>query len=72
MDLLIGVIIQIESSQTLHREKGKQVSDETSSSAALNSKTPYEPRAPLPEHLKAPSQFRKQGEKIQEMMEVFE
>jgi uncharacterized coiled-coil protein SlyX len=61
----------IEASQTLQREKGKQVINDTSSSATPNSETPYEPRAPFPKRLKAPSHFGKQGEKIQAMMEVF-
>jgi hypothetical protein len=62
---------QTEASQTLQREKGKQVSNETSSSTTSNSETPYEPRAPFLERLKAPFHFGKQGEKIQEMMKVF-
>jgi hypothetical protein len=61
----------IEASQTLQREKGKQVINDTSSSATSNSETPYEPRAPFPERLKAPSHFGKHGEKIKAMMEVF-
>jgi hypothetical protein len=32
---------------------------------------PYEPQVLFLEHLKAPSHFRKQGEKIQDMMETF-
>jgi cobalamin biosynthesis Co2+ chelatase CbiK len=60
-----------ETSQTLQREKGKQVINDTSSSATPNSETPYEPRALFPKRLKAPSHFEKQGEKIQAMMEVF-
>jgi hypothetical protein len=40
-------------------------------SADPSSETPYVPRAPFPEWLKAPSHFRKQEEKIQAMMEVF-
>jgi hypothetical protein len=62
---------QTTASQTLQKEKGKQVSNETSSSATPNLETLYEPRAPFPKLLKAPSHFGKQGEKIQEMMEVF-
>ena len=60
-----------ETSQTLQREKGKQVINDTSLSATPNSKTPYEPWAPFPKRLKAPSHFGKQWEKIQAMMEVF-
>jgi hypothetical protein len=62
---------QIEAPQNLHQDKGKQVSTETSSSSAPNNEVPYKPRAPFPERLKAPSHFGKQGEKIQEMMEIF-
>jgi uncharacterized coiled-coil protein SlyX len=61
----------IEVSETPQRDKGKQVIKDTSSSADPSSKTPYVPRAPFPEHLKAPSHFGKQGEKIQDMMETF-
>jgi hypothetical protein len=60
-----------EASQTLQREKGKQVINNASTSATPNSETPYEPRAPFSEWLMAPSHFGKQGEKIQAMMEVF-
>ena len=60
-----------EISETLQRDKGKQVINDTSSSADPNSKAPYVPRAPFPEWLKVPSHFGKQGEKIQAMMEVF-
>jgi hypothetical protein len=60
-----------EASQTLQREKGKQVINDASASASPNSKIPYEPRAPFLERLKAPSHFEKQGEKIQAMIEVF-
>jgi hypothetical protein len=60
-----------EASETLQREKGKQVINDTSSSADPSSETPYEHRAPFPERLKAPSHFGKQGEKIQAMMEMF-
>jgi hypothetical protein len=60
-----------EASQTLQREKGKQVINDASASASPNSKIPYEPRAPFLECLKAPSHFEKQGEKIQAMIEVF-
>jgi uncharacterized coiled-coil protein SlyX len=57
--------------ETLQKDKGKQVINETSTSADPSSKTPYVPRAPFPKWLKAPSHFGKQGEKIQAMMEVF-
>jgi hypothetical protein len=60
-----------EASQTLQREKGKQVINDTSSSATPNSETPYEPRALFLKRLQAPSHFEKQREKIQAMMEVF-
>jgi hypothetical protein len=62
---------QTEASQTLQREKGKQVGNEASSSAAFILETPYESRAPFLECLNASSHFGKQGEKIQEMMGVF-
>jgi hypothetical protein len=58
-------------SETLQNDKGKQVITETSTSADPNSETPYVPRAPFLEQLKAPSHFGKQGEKIQAMMEAF-
>jgi hypothetical protein len=57
--------------ETLQNDKGKQVITETSTSADPSLETPYVPRAPFPEWLKAPSYFGKQGEKIQAMMEVF-
>jgi hypothetical protein len=57
--------------ETLQKDKGKQVINETSTSADPSSKTPYVPRAPFLELLKAPSHFGKQGEKIKTMMEVF-
>jgi hypothetical protein len=57
--------------ETLQNDKGKQVITETSTSADPSLETPYVPRAPFPEWLKAPSHFGKQGEKIQAMMEVF-
>jgi uncharacterized coiled-coil protein SlyX len=60
-----------EVSETLQRDKGKQVIKDTSSSADPNLETQYVPRAPFPERLKAPSHFGKQGEKIQDMMETF-
>jgi hypothetical protein len=62
---------QLEAPQTMHRDKGKQVSIETSASSAPTSEIPYEPKAPFPERLKAPSHFGRQGEKIQDMMETF-
>jgi hypothetical protein len=58
-------------SETLQRDKGKQVINDTSSSANPNSETPYVPRALFPERLKIRSHFGKQREKIQAMMEVF-
>jgi hypothetical protein len=60
-----------EVSETLQRDKGKQVIKDTSSSADPSLETPYVPRAPFSERLKAPSHFGKQGEKIQDMMETF-
>jgi hypothetical protein len=60
-----------EVSETLQRDKGQQVINDTSSLADPSSETPYVPRALFPEWLKAPSRFGKQGEKIQAMMEVF-
>jgi uncharacterized coiled-coil protein SlyX len=60
-----------EVSETLQRDKGKQVIKDTSSSASPSLETPYVPRAPFPKRLKAPSHFGKQGEKIQDMMETF-
>jgi hypothetical protein len=57
--------------ETLQNDKGKQVITETSTSADPSLETPYVPRAPFPEWLKAPSHFGNQGEKIQVMMEVF-
>jgi hypothetical protein len=59
-----------EVSETLQRDKGKQVIKDTSS-VDPSLETPYVPRAPFPERLKAPSHFGKQGEKIQDMMETF-
>jgi hypothetical protein len=55
--------------KTLQKDKGKQVINDTS--ADPSSEAPYVPQAPFLERLKAPSHFGKQGEKIQEMMEVF-
>jgi hypothetical protein len=55
--------------ETLQKDEGKQVINDTSTDPS--SETPYVPKAPFPEWLKAPSHFGKQGEKIQAMMEVF-
>jgi hypothetical protein len=55
----------------MHQDRGKQVSIEASTPSAPTSEIPYEPKAPFPERLKAPSHFGKQGEKIQDMMETF-
>jgi hypothetical protein len=63
--------VHTEISETWQNDKGKQVLTETSTSVDPSSKTPYVPRAPFPEQLKAPSHFGKQEEKIQAMMEVF-
>ncbi|XP_062164944.1 uncharacterized protein LOC133871523 [Alnus glutinosa] len=57
--------------QNLQKDTGKQVNTKASSSSAPTLEIPYEPRVPSPKHLKAPSHFGKQGEKIQDMMEVF-
>jgi hypothetical protein len=57
--------------QNLHREKGKEVSTEASSSSTPIFKMPYEPRIPYPKCLNTSSHFRKQGEKIQDVKEVF-
>ncbi len=62
---------QTEIPQNLQKDKGKQVNIEASSSSAPTLEIPYEPQVPFPERLKAPSHFGKQGEKIQDMMEVF-
>jgi hypothetical protein len=62
---------QLATPQNLQEEKGKQEKTEASSSSAPTPEMPYEPRAPFPERLKAPSHFGKQWEKIQDMMEVF-
>jgi hypothetical protein len=61
---------QTEIPQNLQKDTGKQVNTEASSSTPTP-EIPYEPRVPFPERLKAPSHFGKQGEKIQDMMEVF-
>jgi hypothetical protein len=60
-----------EVSETLQRDTGKQVINDTSSSAGPRSEEPYMPKAPFLERLKAPSHFRRQGEKIQDMMKTF-
>jgi len=62
---------QTEIPQNLQKDKGKQVNIEASSSSAPTLEIPYEPQVPFPERLKEPSHFGKQGEKIQDMMEVF-
>jgi hypothetical protein len=62
---------QTEIPQNLQKDKGREVNIEAFSSSALTLKMPYEPRVPFSERLKAPSHFEKQGEKIQDMMEVF-
>jgi hypothetical protein len=62
---------QTEIPQNLQKDKGKQVNIEASSSSAPTLEIPYKPQVPLPKRLKAPSHFGKQGEKIQDMMEVF-
>jgi uncharacterized coiled-coil protein SlyX len=46
--------------ETLQRDKGKQVINDTSSSANPSSEAPYVPRAPFQERLKAPFHFEKQ------------
>jgi hypothetical protein len=63
---------QTETPQNLQKEKSKQVTTKASSSSTSTPEIPYEPWAPFPECLKAPSHFRKQGEKIQDMIEVFQ
>ena len=62
---------QTEALETMQRDNGKQVINDTFSSADPSLEAPYVPQAPFPERLKAPSHFGKQGEKIQAMMEVF-
>jgi hypothetical protein len=62
---------QLKAPQIMHQERGKQVSIEASTPSTLILEIPYVPKAPFPEHLKAPSHFGKQGEKIQDMMETF-
>jgi uncharacterized coiled-coil protein SlyX len=61
---------QLETTQTKHQDKGKQVINDTSSYDPILEK-PYVPKAPYPERLKASSHFGKQEEKIQDMMETF-
>jgi hypothetical protein len=51
---------QTEAPQNIHQDKGKQVSTKASSSAAPTLELPYKPRVPFPEHLMAPSHFKKQ------------
>jgi hypothetical protein len=62
---------QLEAPQTMHQDKGKQVSIEAFTPSTPTLEIPYKPKAPFPERLKAPSHFGKQGEKIQDMMETF-
>jgi uncharacterized protein YukE len=62
---------QLGAPQTMHQDRGKQVSVEASTPYAPTSEILYEPKVPFPELLKAPSHFGKQGEKIQNMMETF-
>jgi hypothetical protein len=62
---------QTRAPQNLQSEKGKQASTKASSSSAPTLEIPYEPRVPFPECLKARSHFGKQGENIQDMMEIF-
>jgi hypothetical protein len=62
---------QTEIPQNLQKDKGKRVNTGASSSSAPTLEIPYEPQVPFPESLKAPSHFRKQEEKIQDMIEVF-
>jgi hypothetical protein len=54
-----------------HLANDKGVSNEVPSLATPTLETPYEPKAPFPEHLKEPSHFGKQLEKIKDMMKVF-
>jgi hypothetical protein len=61
---------QLETPQTKHQDKGKQVINDTSSYDPIL-EIPYMPKAPYPERLKASSNFGKQEEKIQDMMETF-
>jgi hypothetical protein len=62
---------QLEAPQTMHQDKGKQISIEASTPSTPTSEIPYERKALFPERLKAPFHFGKQGEKIQDMMETF-
>jgi hypothetical protein len=59
---------RLEAPQNLHQEKSKRVSNEASSSSTPTYE--YEPKVPFPKRLKAPSHFRKQEKKIQDMMET--
>jgi hypothetical protein len=61
---------QLETPQTKHQDKGKQVINDTSSYDPIL-EIPYVPKAPYPERLKASSHFGKQEKKIQDMMETF-
>jgi hypothetical protein len=61
---------QLETTQTKHPDKGKQVINDTSLYDPI-SEEPYVPKAPYPERLKASLHFGKQDEKIQDMMETF-
>jgi hypothetical protein len=58
-------------SKKLNMAKDKGVSNETPFSATPTPETSYEPRAPFPDRLKEPPCAGKQGDKFQEMMEVF-
>ncbi|XP_062150016.1 uncharacterized protein LOC133858551 [Alnus glutinosa] len=62
---------QTEIPHNLQKDKGKQVNTNAFSSSGPTPEIPYEPRVPFLERLKAPSHFGKQGEKIQDMIEVF-
>jgi hypothetical protein len=62
---------QTEIPHNLQKDKGKQVNTNAFSSSSPTPEIPYEPRVPFLERLKAPSHFGKQGEKIQDMIEVF-
>jgi hypothetical protein len=55
----------------LNVAKDKGVNNETPFSATPTPETSYEPRAPFPERLKEPPCVGKQGDKFQEMMEIF-
>jgi uncharacterized coiled-coil protein SlyX len=62
---------QLATPQNLQKKKSKQEKTKASSSFAPTPEMPYEPQAPFSKRLKAPSHFGKEGEKIQDMMEVF-